>query len=104
MANTPRASKAALLAFAQVLAIELAPAGVRVNVLTPGATQTPLTEGMSEAERARLIAEVPLGRQAVPAELVPSALLLLSDRLSPYTTGTELVVDGGISLRPLRTR
>ena len=82
-----RASKAALLAFAQVLAIELAPAGVRVNVLTPGATRTPLTASMTDAQRARLVEEIPLGRESDPEELVPSALLLLSDRLSPYTTG-----------------
>jgi len=96
-----RASKAALKAFAEVLAVELAPHGVRVNVLTPGAVATALTAGMSEEHRTRLIGEIPLGREAVPEELVATALLLLSDRLSPYTTGAEFVVDGGIRLRPL---
>jgi NAD(P)-dependent dehydrogenase (short-subunit alcohol dehydrogenase family) len=95
-----RASKAALKAFVEVLALELAPA-VRVNLLTPGAVDTPLTAGMTAAERATLLREVPLGRQAVPAELRATALLLLSDALSPYTTGAEFVVDGGIRLRPM---
>jgi NAD(P)-dependent dehydrogenase (short-subunit alcohol dehydrogenase family) len=96
-----RASKAGLKAFAEVVALELAPHGIRVNLLTPGAVATPLTAGMSDRQRARLIAEIPLGREAVPDELVATALVLLSDRLSPYTTGAEFVVDGGISLRPL---
>jgi NAD(P)-dependent dehydrogenase (short-subunit alcohol dehydrogenase family) len=96
-----RASKAALKAFAEVLAIELAPHAIRVNVLTPGAFATPLTAGMSDEQRSQLVAEIPLGREAVPDELVPTALLLLSDRLSPYTTGAEFVVDGGLRLRPL---
>jgi NAD(P)-dependent dehydrogenase (short-subunit alcohol dehydrogenase family) len=96
-----RASKAALKAFVEVLALELAASSVRVNLLTPGAVDTPLTAGMTGAEREALLREVPLGRQAVPAELSATALLLLSDALSPYTTGAEFVVDGGIRLRPM---
>jgi 3-oxoacyl-[acyl-carrier protein] reductase len=88
-----RASKAALKAFA--------PSSVRANLLTPGAVETPLTSGMSADRRELLVREIPLGRQAVPAELDATALLLLSDRLSPYTTGAEFVVDGGIRLRPM---
>jgi NAD(P)-dependent dehydrogenase (short-subunit alcohol dehydrogenase family) len=96
-----RASKAALKAFVEVLALELAGSSVRVNLLTPGAVETPLTAGMTAAQRDALLAEIPLGREAVPAELTATALLLLSDALSPYTTGAEFVVDGGIRLRPM---
>jgi len=64
-----RASKAALKAFVEVLAIELAPASVRVNLLTPGAVETPLTAGLTSGERSALLREIPLARQAVPAEL-----------------------------------
>jgi NAD(P)-dependent dehydrogenase (short-subunit alcohol dehydrogenase family) len=96
-----RASKAALKAFVEVLAIELAPFSIRVNLLTPGAVDTPLTAGMTAPQREVLTREIPLGRQASPAELNATALLLLSDRLSPYTTGAEFVVDGGIRLRPM---
>ena len=56
---------------------------------------------MTDAQRASLTDAIPLAREAVPEELVPTALLLLSDRLSPYTTGAEFVVDGGLRLRPL---
>jgi NAD(P)-dependent dehydrogenase (short-subunit alcohol dehydrogenase family) len=96
-----RASKAALKAFVEVLALELAASSVRVNLLTPGAVDTPLTAGMTDSELDAVLREVPLGRQAVPAELTATALLLLSDALSPYTTGAEFVVDGGIRLRPM---
>lgn len=99
-----RSSKAALKAFTEVLALELAPHGIRVNMLTPGAVRTPLTAGMTADERTRLVDEIPLGREALPDDLVATALLLLSDSLSPYTTGAEFVVDGGIRLRPLSIR
>jgi 2,3-dihydro-2,3-dihydroxybenzoate dehydrogenase len=96
-----RASKAALRAYSQVLALELAPFALRVNLLTPGAFQTPLTKGMSAERRWMLLQQIPLGREAAPDELCATALLLLSDQLSPYTTGAEFVVDGGLSLRPM---
>lgn len=96
-----RASKAALKAYAEVLAVELAPAGIRVNVLTPGAVDTPFTRGMSKRQRETVERAVPLGRQAVPEELAPTAVLLLSDALSPYTTGADVIVSGGLHLRPL---
>ena len=96
-----RASKAALKAYVQVLALELAPFGIRVNILTPGAFQTPLTAGMTSKRREQLLREIPLGREGVPSELCATAVLLLSHRLSPYTTGAEFVVDGGLSLRPM---
>jgi NAD(P)-dependent dehydrogenase (short-subunit alcohol dehydrogenase family) len=96
-----RASKAALKAYTEVLALELAPRGVRVNVLTPGAFRTPLTAHMTPEQRVKLVREIPLEREGVADELCATALLLLSDRLSPYTTGAEFVVDGGLRLRAL---
>jgi NAD(P)-dependent dehydrogenase (short-subunit alcohol dehydrogenase family) len=91
-----------LKAFMEVLAIELAPAGVRVNMLTPGSFHTGLTGGMSVGHREALDHEIPLARTAHPHELAATALLLLSDRLSPYTTGADFLVDGGLHLRPLQ--
>ena len=46
-------------------------------------------------------AQIPLRRIGEPSEIGYSAVFLLSDRLSPYTTGSEIAVDGGLSLRPL---
>jgi NAD(P)-dependent dehydrogenase (short-subunit alcohol dehydrogenase family) len=96
-----RASKAALKAFVEVQALELAPQRIRVNILTPGAFATPLTARMTDEQRNALRREIPLAREGQPRELCATALLLLSDRLSPYTTGAEFVVDGGIRLRPM---
>jgi len=96
-----RASKAALQAHVEVAAVELAPFGIRVNLLTPGATDTPFVAGASPAQRARSIREVPLRREARPEEVAPAAVFLLSDTLAGYITGTELMVDGGLHLRPI---
>lgn len=97
-----RVSKTGLKALMEVLAIELAPAGVRVNMLTPGSFHTGLTKGMSDTHRVVLDHEIPLARTAMPYELAATAVLLLSDRLSPYTTGADFLVDGGLHLRPIQ--
>ena len=78
------------------LAAELAPAGVRVNALSPGTTDTPMlaAEFANEEERARDEASVPLGRFALAEEIAAAALWLLGPE-SSYVTGTNLVVDGG---------
>ncbi|MFN8620745.1 MAG: SDR family oxidoreductase [Chloroflexota bacterium] len=96
-----RASKAALKAHVEVAAVELAPFGIRVNLLTPGATDTAFVPPASAAQRERAMREVPLRREAQPDELAPAALLLLSDRLGGYITGADLIVDGGLRLRPI---
>lgn len=99
--TTYRASKAALKAHVEVAAVELAPFAIRVNLLTPGATDTPFVRDASPAQRQRALREVPLRREARPEEMAPAALFLLSDRLASYVTGSELVVDGGLRLRPI---
>lgn len=96
-----RASKAALKAHMEVLAVELAPFGIRVNMLTPGAFETPLVAPADPAQRQMVIRQIPMRREAQPWEIGATAVLLLSDRLSPYTTGADLRVDGGLSLRPI---
>lgn len=97
-----RASKAGLKALMEVLAIELAPWGIRVNMLTPGPFPTGLVKDMTPQRRRTTEAAVPLGaREGHVEELQGAAVLLLSDRLSSYTTGAELMVDGGLHLRPV---
>lgn len=95
------ASKAGLAALARCAAIESATAGIRVNVVVPGATRTELLHQDSEStaaeERtvARLSSEIPLHRLASPEEPAAAIAWLLSDAAS-YVTGSELVCDGGI--------
>ena len=101
-----RVSKTGLKAYMEVLAIELAPFGVRVNMVTPGYFPTGLAaiffqeHGGFERENA-LLSTIPLRRPGQVEEIGPAAVFLLSDRLSSYTTGAELRVDGGADLRPL---
>lgn len=97
-----RVAKSALVETMECLAAELAPHNIRVNMLTPGLFITRMTknldfqgEGMS-----RVLADIPMHRPGdALAELAPTAVLLLSDKLSGYTTGSNFVVDGGIKLR-----
>lgn len=96
-----RVSKVGLRALVETFAVELACHGVRVNMLSPGAVASRLVEQLPAEIRSRTVNEIPLRREATPNEIVPTALLLLSDRLSPYTTGAEVLVDGGIHLRPM---
>jgi 3-oxoacyl-[acyl-carrier protein] reductase len=96
-----RATKAALRAHLEVLAVELAPFGIRANLLTPGATATRFLDSIPPDLRAQVAQDVPLGREAQPAEIAPAAIFLLSDALAGYITGAELLVDGGLHLRPI---
>ena len=96
-----RASKAALKAHLEAAAIELAPFGIRVNLVTPGATDTPFVAASDASQKARVAAEIPLRRAARPEEIAIAIVFLLSDRLAGYITGTELIVDGGLRLRPI---
>lgn len=96
------ASKAAVRNFARTWAIELAPRGIRVNVLSPGATSTPGLHGLSASPeqdqeiRRMLTAATPLGRIGDPAEIAGAALFLASDD-SSFMTGSEMFVDGGLA-------
>ena len=96
-----RAAKAGLQAHVEVMAVELAAAGVRVNLLTPGAVDTPFVADVPAAARAAVVRQIPMLREATPAEIAPAAVFLLSTRLASYITGAELVVDGGLQHRPL---
>ena len=99
-----RISKMGLKMYMETLAIELAPHGIRVNMLTPGHHRTALTAGISPAVENIMKGQIPLRRLGAPSECGPAAVFLLSDRLSSYITGTEIVIDGGLALRPLPIR
>jgi NAD(P)-dependent dehydrogenase (short-subunit alcohol dehydrogenase family) len=91
------ASKAALIHFSAVAAMEAAPYGVRVNAIAPGQILTPAVEDFvkGDPERAaRSAAAIPMGRSGNPEELAAAILFLLSDD-STYVTGQCLCVDGG---------
>ena len=94
------AAKAGLSHLTRVLAVELAPHGVRVNAIAPGLFSTEMTEGFASTERGRAFVErIPLGRPA-RIEEIDGALLLLASRAGSYITGAEIVVDGGLTAAP----
>jgi glucose 1-dehydrogenase len=91
------ASKGGLRMLMRNAAIELAPHGIRVNNVAPGAIATPINnrELHSPEKMRALDATVPLGRIGQPAEVAQVALFLASDRAS-YVTGSTYYVDGGL--------
>jgi 3alpha(or 20beta)-hydroxysteroid dehydrogenase len=94
-----RASKMALRALTESAALELCRRGVRVNLVTPGGIDTAFAP--RGARRDFVIGEIPMQREAAPREVANAVVFLCSDAAS-YITGTELVVDGGLSMRPIR--
>lgn len=96
---TYTASKHALIGLTKGTAADYAEHGIRINSVSPGVIRTPLTmaEGQKEVTD-RLAARIPQGRLGEPEEIARSVVFLLSD-LSDYTTGADLVVDGGFLLR-----
>jgi NAD(P)-dependent dehydrogenase (short-subunit alcohol dehydrogenase family) len=89
------ATKAAVRSYARTWTAELAPKGIRVNVVAPGPTDTDMMAAVAEDTRAAIVAPIPMGRMARPSEVAAAALFLLSDDAS-YIAGAELCVDGGL--------
>ncbi|RKR75863.1 SDR family NAD(P)-dependent oxidoreductase [Frondihabitans australicus] len=93
------ATKAALRSFARTWVMDLRGRGIRVNVLSPGPTQTPGLSGLAKPGHLQDLLDgfssrVPLGRVGQPDEIGKAAVFLASDA-SSFVTGTELFVDGG---------
>jgi len=89
-------SKGGVVAMSKAMALELAPLGIRVNNIAPGAIDTPGTHtaATSEKDRQAMVAAVPMKRWGDPEEIANVVLFLASDE-SSYMTGSTMVVDGG---------
>lgn len=102
------ASKAAAHMFTRCLGLELAPFGVRCNIVAPGSTLTPMQTGMwaddSGAQKViaglpeQFKAGIPLGKLATPTDIAEAVMFLLSDKAG-HITMTDIYVDGGATLR-----
>jgi hypothetical protein len=101
------ASKAAIIQFSRVTAVQYAPSGVRVNTVVPGQLHTPMVEGRLAGQRtggdveallAQRLSRIPLGFMGDGRDTAYAALFLASDE-SRFVTGTEIVVDGGMTAR-----
>ncbi|BBB96668.1 MULTISPECIES: glucose 1-dehydrogenase [Bradyrhizobium] len=86
------ASKFGVRGITKSAALEAAASGVRVNSIHPGFIATPMTESFESS-----LFPVPLGRAAEPQEVSQAVLFLLSDE-SSYLTGSEIVIDGGLTI------
>lgn len=88
------ASKAGLIGMTKALAKELAPSGVRVNCVAPGAIATEMNAALDDAAIAAICDETPLGRLGSPEEVAACVYFLASDDAS-FVTGQTLSADGG---------
>ncbi len=96
-ANAYATSRAGMTHFARSAAVQYGPYGIRVNSVLPGWTLTPFTASLFEKDWAeRLAQRVPLGRIADASDIAGPILFLASDE-SKYITGSELLVDGGVT-------
>ena len=90
------ASKAGIIGFTSSLAKEIAGRNVTVNCIAPGGIATDMLHHLTDAQKKKLLDQVPLGRFGTPEEVAFPALFLASDD-SSYMTGQVLVIDGGMS-------
>ncbi|MFB7918312.1 3-oxoacyl-[acyl-carrier-protein] reductase [Streptomyces sp. NPDC056061] len=91
------ASKAGLVGFARSLARELGSRNITFNVVAPGFVDTDMTQVLTDEQRKGIVAQVPLGRYAQPAEVASAVRFLASDDAS-YITGAVIPVDGGLGM------
>jgi 3-oxoacyl-[acyl-carrier protein] reductase len=94
-------AKAGILALSKSIAIQFAAQQIRSNVILPGPTESPMQARWQQAPemKHRTAAAVPLGRVGSTADMAAACLFLLSDQAA-FITGTELIVDGGLTARP----
>ncbi|QWF85485.1 beta-ketoacyl-ACP reductase [Amycolatopsis sp. CA-230715] len=91
------ASKAGLVGVARSLARELGGRNITANVIAPGFVVTDMTEALSEDQRAKVLAQIPAGRYAEPAEIAGTVGFLASDQAA-YINGAVIPVDGGLGM------
>jgi 3-oxoacyl-[acyl-carrier protein] reductase len=91
------AAKAGLVGMSKALAKEVASRGITVNLVAPGFVATPMTEALSEAQKARLSEAIPLGRLGQPADVAAAVAYLVSDEAA-WVTGATLHVNGGMAM------
>jgi NAD(P)-dependent dehydrogenase (short-subunit alcohol dehydrogenase family) len=96
------AAKAGVIHLTKSMALELAPYGIRVNVVAPSFILTPAAEReMSAVRREASVKAIPMGRAGQPSDIAGVVLALASD-LAAFTTGQLVTVDGGLGLTNAR--
>src|SRR5262245_53678138 len=90
------ASKGAVRIMSKAAALEYARQGIRVNSIHPGQIETPILAGLTPEQNEQIKVATPVGRMGKPEEIAYGSLYLCSDEAA-YTTGIELIIDGGWS-------
>ena len=91
------ASKAGLVGLARSIAKEFATRNITANVIAPGPVNTSMIDELTEQQREKILAAVPLGRFAEPKEIAAAVAFLASDNAG-FITGTIIPVDGGVGM------
>ncbi len=91
------AAKAGLIGMTKALAAEVASRGITVNCVAPGFIETPMTDALETAQRARLLERIPAGRLGTGAD-VAAAVAYLASEEAGYVTGHTLHVNGGMAM------
>jgi 3-oxoacyl-[acyl-carrier protein] reductase len=91
------AAKAGLIGLTKALAQEVASRGITVNLIAPGFIATPMTDALTDAQRAALADKIPLGRLGLPAD-VAAAVVYLAAEEAGWMTGATLHINGGMAM------
>jgi 3-oxoacyl-[acyl-carrier protein] reductase len=91
------ASKAGLAGWTKSMAAEIASRNVTVNCIAPGFIATPMTDVLTEDQKAKINGTIPMGRMGAPADIAAAALYLASDEAA-YVTGQTIHVNGGMAM------
>ena len=91
------ASKAGMIGFTKSLAQEVASRGITANTIAPGFIESPMTDGLPDAQKELLLGQIPSGRLGQGEDIAAAAVYLASDQAS-YVTGQTLHVNGGMAM------
>ncbi len=91
------ASKAGVIGMSKSIAYEVASRGITVNAVAPGFIATPMTDSLSDDQKAKINAQIPAARMG-RAEEIASAVLYLASEEAAYITGSTLHVNGGMAM------
>ncbi|MFI4965174.1 MAG: 3-oxoacyl-[acyl-carrier-protein] reductase [Caulobacterales bacterium] len=91
------ASKAGMIGFSKALAQEVATRGITINCVAPGFIESPMTDGLTEGQKAQILATIPTARLGAGADVAAACVYLASDEAA-YVTGQTLHVNGGMAM------